>query len=66
MADNLSHAVTIRWGGYIPDDEKPVETFSFATRAELDAFMTGVASAEGWTDYEIMEDSRDAIVQLSS
>lgn len=55
--------IEIRWGAY-PDpnedgtDNRPEETFKFETKAEADAFMTGVVSAEGWMGYEVLHDTR--------
>lgn len=45
--------ISIKWGDYL-DEESPEETYSFATQAELDAFMLGVAEAEGWMGYTIL------------
>ena len=65
--------IVIRWGMYavsdiseaqvanliqagdMPDDE----VFRFATKAEADAFMTGVEASNGWTGYRVMEDGRN-------
>ena len=50
-------------GGEITDEVReigPVETNSFATKAELDAFMQGVHAAEGWMGMRIVFDSREA------
>jgi len=33
------------------------EWFSFATQAELDAFLAGVEAAEGWLDYTIVDEA---------
>ena len=43
---------TIRWGGLVAKEERPVETYAFATSEELAAFMYGVGETDGWTDYE--------------
>jgi len=55
----MQHSVTIKWGDHIPDDEKPVETYRFDTKAELDAFMQGVEEAIGWLAHQVLEDSRN-------
>lgn len=55
--------VAIEWGSEswrAQDDEAPEAiTYTFGTKAELDAFMLGVAEAEGWMGYKVTEDSRD-------
>lgn len=51
--------IKIRWGELFEPDERPTETFRFKTRAEANAFMTGVVSAEGWMGYDLIEDGRD-------
>jgi hypothetical protein len=61
--DKYPHYVTIAWGSEgwrATDDEAPdPDTYRFATKAELDAFMNGVVEAEGWMGFEVKEDSRD-------
>lgn len=49
------HQVRIAWGDSLPKDEMPVETYSFATEAELNAFMLGVSETEGWMGYTELE-----------
>jgi len=54
--------ITITWGKAeyeSGDDERPTETYSFAYKAELDAFMNGVVEAEGWFGFTVLEDSRE-------
>ena len=63
IEDKYSHTVTIAWGSdgwrqVDPDADEP-QTYRFETKAELDAFMTGVVEAEGWAGYEIKHDSRE-------
>ncbi len=48
--------ITIRFGSYEAGSHH--EAFKFATKAEADAFMTGVVSAEGWIGYEVLRDTR--------
>ena len=43
------HAVTIDWG----QEKQERKVYTFATAAELDAFMKGVDEADGWLEYEI-------------
>ena len=43
------HAVTIDWG----QQKQERKVYTFATAAELDAFMKGVDEADGWLEYEI-------------
>lgn len=48
--------ITVLFGSYKTGSKH--ESFSFETKAEADAFMTGVVSAEGWTGYTILHDNR--------
>ena len=43
------HAVTIDWG----QEKQERKTYTFATAAELDAFLKGVEEMDGWMRYEI-------------
>lgn len=52
------HKATIRFEDPEDPDLKHVETYHFATRAELTAFMTGILEHEGWYSATILEDSR--------
>lgn len=49
---------TIRFGD--PDDPElsDTETFSFETKAELDAFFQGIYAMDGWYSATVLEDSR--------
>lgn len=40
-------------------EEGNVETFTFKTRDELNAFMEGVEAASGWLDHTVVSDSRE-------
>ncbi len=44
------HAVTIDWGSEKQERKK----YTFATAAELDAFMKGVDEADGWLKYDVV------------
>ena len=43
------HAVTIDWG----QKKEERKTYTFATAAELNAFLKGVDEMDGWLRYEI-------------
>jgi len=47
--------VKIRWGvtSYGSDQTK---SYEFITEKEMDAFLQGVEEANGWLEYEILED----------
>ena len=52
------YKVTIRWGSdnYADaDPEHKPDTYTFATQAELDAFMLGATDAEGWDGFTVYE-----------
>ncbi len=66
MGEKYPHFVEIKWGWGIPDDERPVEFYRFETVGELNAFMNGVAEAEGWMCYETLQDSREEHNQKDS
>ena len=44
------HAVTIDWG----QEKQERKTYTFASAAELEAFLKGVGEADGWLRYEIV------------
>ena len=44
------HAVTIDWG--VEKQER--KRYTFASAAELDAFMKGVDEADGWLRYDVV------------
>lgn len=46
------HLVTIKWG---TEGEK-TKTYTFHSALEKAAFMKGVDEAEGWLEYELVED----------
>lgn len=58
----MKHTVQIHWDaefeidGMAPDKK----SYSFGSRAELDAFMEGVAAAADTQSYEVLYDSREA------
>jgi hypothetical protein len=43
--------VRVLWGKY----DKQEQEYAFATQAEADAFLLGVAEMEGWEAYEVLE-----------
>lgn len=45
------HKITILWGRS-PEDGQEAVTYSFATKAELDAFELGVSEMDGWMGYD--------------
>lgn len=54
--------VSIRWGSSEPTE--PVD-YSFATKEELAAFVTGVDEASGWMEYEIVSETPDEGFDMS-
>lgn len=55
MSNEKPFKVTIAWGG-----EKQIESkYSFATEAELTAFLYGVDESSGWMDYEILDEETE-------
>lgn len=58
MSDPKPFKITIKWGGVL-EEERPVDTYEFATQAELDAFNLALAESEGWMDYDLIEDLSD-------
>lgn len=54
--------IVIRFGDSEEDDpdgeRSEVGRFSFFTKEEADAFMTGVEASNGWMSYETIEDGR--------
>ena len=59
QADLKPFKITIKWGSFTPDEDRPVETYEFATQAELDAFNLALNEADGWMDYDVIEDLAD-------
>jgi hypothetical protein len=53
--DKYPHRVTILWGE-CPEPGDRAKTYRFATKAELDAFMLGVAEMDGWAGYREAEE----------
>lgn len=47
---STEHTIKIHWGT-CPESA----TYTFATEAELRAFLLGVDEATGWTEFEIIE-----------
>lgn len=45
------HKITILWGSE-PHDGQEAITYSFNTKAELDAFEYGMTEMEGWLGYD--------------
>ena len=49
------HKISILWGS-CPDDGQEAETYEFETYDELWAFQYGVDQANGWLEYEEVEE----------
>lgn len=47
------HTITILWGESPEPDDKPV-TYTFNTKAELQAFIDGIEACDGWMNYEVI------------
>ena len=45
------HKISILWGE-CPEDGQKAVTYSFDTKAELDAFELGMTEMEGWLGYD--------------
>ena len=45
-------SVTVRWGTVDPH----IETHTFPSAAERDAFLQGVETMDGWMGYEVIDD----------
>lgn len=54
-------SVTIKWGKFFPEEERPVTIAEFETQAELDAYMEGIDDMDGWMDYTIIEDEENNV-----
>jgi hypothetical protein len=70
MADLHPHRVSILWGS-APEVGDRAKTYSFATKAELDAFKLGVAEMDGWmgwreieAGFEVTEENVDDIEEV--
>ena len=50
-----AYGCRIRWGTDPEAQAKPC-SYSFATKAELEAFLLGVDESSGWLEYEVVED----------
>lgn len=53
MSKKKPFKITICWGGIITD-ERPISTYEFSTKEELDAFVLGTQEAEGWENWKTM------------
>jgi hypothetical protein len=55
----------IVWGTHYEDEHPvPVSEYTFATQAELDAFMAGVEASSGWMSYHdgaTEQEAREAV-----
>tara|TARA_R110002050_G_scaffold68771_2_gene149019 strand:+ start:585 stop:788 length:204 start_codon:yes stop_codon:yes gene_type:complete len=47
--------ITILWGE-TPEDGQKAKTYTFKTKAELEAFKFGVSEMNGWYDWEEVEE----------
>lgn len=61
----MSHQVTILWGEAPDPGDENWETYHFATKAELDAFIMGVAEMDGWLGYESFEHAEDCVARIN-
>lgn len=52
--------VYVMWGESPEDDSTP-STYTFATQAEVDAFLLGVAEMDGWLGYEVLDHPRHVV-----
>lgn len=56
MTPTKEHWVSINWGADRQMSDDPM-MYEFNSRAELEAFLDGVESANGWLDYELVNES---------
>lgn len=49
-------SITVRWGEMWPKEERPIDTYEFATADELAAFMLCLNEHDGWVGSDVMED----------
>ena len=47
--------VTILWGE-TPEDGQEAKTYTFKTKAELDAFHLGISEMDGWLGWDEVEE----------
>ena len=47
----------IRFGK--PETGVPVDVLEFGTKAERDAYLRGVGDAQGWEEYEVLDDGAE-------
>lgn len=50
--------IEIRFGDTDDPELSDTEVFTFATRAEADAFMTGIYAMDGWDSATVLQDTR--------
>ena len=48
----MKKEITILWG----TDKEDKQTYTFENEHDLDMFMQGVNEANGWLDYELVEE----------
>ena len=48
----MKKEITILWG----KDKEDKQTYTFENEHDLDMFMQGVNEANGWLDYELVEE----------
>ena len=48
----MKKQITILWG----KDKEDKQTYTFENEHDLDMFMQGVNEANGWLDYELVEE----------
>lgn len=51
------YKICILWGEAPEDKDKPT-TYSFKTKAELDAFLLGISEMDGWQGYDIVSEDQ--------
>ena len=51
----MTHKISILWG-QCPEDGDKAKTYTFKTKAELEAFGLGMAEMDGWCGWEEVEE----------
>jgi hypothetical protein len=58
MTTAKPYSITILWGDDAQPEEGP-QTYSFKTKAELEAFKLGADEAIGWGDYAVWPEGEE-------
>lgn len=59
------HQVTVLWGEAPDPGEENWKTYTFETKAELDAFKLGMAEMDGWAGYETFDTAEECVERIN-